>query len=276
MNHSLEVEVKVGVFVSLGVLLIALTILLLGGGSFFSSSVTYSARFSAVEGLMVGGSVKLMGVRVGKIERIHMENNPSRVLVEFNVAKEYTGSIHEDSTVSVQTMGVLGDKFLVISPGTSGVPVAQLGVELKTELPKDLKDYLGSADAIMERLKSTLAHVDNILGNFDRDSRSEIFFRNLAAVSSNMNAATSKMPVKMNDFYDSITKMSSVMSKIDRGEGTIGALINDPTLYDDLKTLLGGANRNKVLKYFVRKSVEDSRDEAKKAEAAAEKNTSKQ
>jgi len=44
------------------------------------------------------------------------------------------------------------------------------------------------------------------------------------------------------------------------GEGTLGALINDPSLYEDLKSLIGGANRNRVLKYFIQKSVESARE----------------
>jgi len=74
------------------------------------------------------------------------------------------------------------------------------------------------------------------------------------------------LPTKMKDVTTAAKHMKSILAKIDNGEGTVGALINDPSLYDDVKNLLGGANRNKVLKYFIKKSVETSREKAEKAE----------
>jgi phospholipid/cholesterol/gamma-HCH transport system substrate-binding protein len=51
-------------------------------------------------------------------------------------------------------------------------------------------------------------------------------------------------------------KMNSIMGKVDRGEGSLGMLVNDPSLYEDLKVLLGGAHRSAVLRTLIRLAVE--------------------
>lgn len=250
MHRSTEIEIKVGIFVALGLGLTMFTILFLGGGrTLFATNLTFHTKFAHSEGLIVGANVRLAGVKVGQVKEINVLPETNQVDVVFNVNSKYTDSVREDSTVGVQTMGVLGDRYLVVNMGTPGKPIAKAGAELESEAPKDFKDYLSNADQIIDKLKGSLTSMDTILSSFKRDGRADVFFKNMSETSKNARASTEHL--------------RSIVSKVDNGQGTLGALINDPSLYDDLKTLLGGANRNKVLKYFIRKSVEESRDAAK-------------
>ena len=54
--------------------------------------------------------------------------------------------------------------------------------------------------------------------------------------------------------------LSSILRKIDSGEGSLGALINDPSVYEDLKSMMGGAKRSAILKYFMRSFIESGKD----------------
>ena len=56
------------------------------------------------------------------------------------------------------------------------------------------------------------------------------------------------------------------MEKIDEGQGTLGGLINDPTVHDDLKTILGGAKKSKLLKFLIHQATKGG-EEAEKEEA---------
>jgi phospholipid/cholesterol/gamma-HCH transport system substrate-binding protein len=251
MHRSLEFEIKVGIFVTIGVALIMATILLLGGSSsMFSSMARYHTILPQVEGLVEGGIVKLAGVRVGQIEKIHILGQGRGVDVTFQVKTKFSSSIRADSVVTVQTQGVLGDKYIALSVGSPGAPEAEDGTELRAEAPKELKDYLTSADAVVEKLRSSLSHLETILASATRDKRSEIMFKNFTSMSTEAQQGSGHL--------------KSILAKIDRGDGTLGALVNDPSLYDDLKSLLGGANRNRVLKYFIKKSVEENREAASK------------
>lgn len=53
------------------------------------------------------------------------------------------------------------------------------------------------------------------------------------------------------------SRLNSILAKIDRGEGTVGLLLNDPTLYEDLKQLVGGAQRSAVVRTLIRMSTDD-------------------
>lgn len=259
MHRSTEIEIKVGIFVALGIALTMISVILLGGGkSIFARNLNFRTRFASSEGLIVGGNVRLAGVKVGQINEIAVLPESNQVEVRFTVASKYSESVREDSTVGVATMGVLGDRYIVVNMGTPGKPTAKSGAELPSEDSKGLKDYLNNADEVLGRLKSSLGYMESILGSFKRDGRAENFFRNMSTFSTNVTDGTKNVRVSMDH-------MRSIMAKIDGGQGTLGALVNDPSLYDDLKALLGGANRNKVLKYFIRKSVEESRDAANEA-----------
>lgn len=263
MNRSIEVEVKVGIFVALGLGLVMLTVILLGGGqSILQRNLIFHSKFNQVEGLIEGATVKVAGVKVGQVASINFLRDSGQVDVTVSVDAKYKDVIHTDSTVSVATQGMLGDRYVVISPGSPNQPAAQSGAELKTEAPKDLKDYLTDADEVIGRLKSSLKHMEGIMGSFAKENRAETFFRNMTGLSSQLKDGTKPL-------HDSLDHLNSIMSKVDRGEGTLGALVNDPALYDDLRALLGGANRNRVLKYFIKKSVEESRDAASEQQRKA-------
>ena len=53
-------------------------------------------------------------------------------------------------------------------------------------------------------------------------------------------------------------RLNSILAKIDRGEGTFGLLLNDPTLYEELKLLVGGANRSAVVRAMIRMATDDA------------------
>ena len=72
-------------------------------------------------------------------------------------------------------------------------------------------------------------------------------------------------------FSKSTTSLSSILQKIDQGEGTIGALINDPSVYEDLKSMMGGAKRSTVLKYFMKQFIDSGDKEAEKEDEKPKK-----
>ena len=274
LNKSTSTEVKVGVFVVLGVLITCLVILVAGGEkSFFEGSTSYRITYPQVDGLQVGSTVKIAGYRVGAVDSMKFQEN-GEIKVTVKVMRKYAKLVREDSMAQIGVQGMLGDKYINITVGNSTAPEMKDGAELHAERSKELKDYLSKGDQLIENLNNSISHLESIMGSFRKDGRAENFFKSMSSVSVAMSQATKDLPQASKDVQSAAASMKSVMSKIDRGDGTMGALINDQSLYDDLKALLGGANRNRVLKYFIKKSVEESRDAARDAasEPAQNKN----
>jgi len=255
---KMEIEIKVGLFVSIGLGLIMLAILVLGSTeNLLSRQSKYSLYFPSVEGLIPGAKVILSGVSAGTVQEIDLDESRRQVRVNIAIAKKYTAWIKKDSTAEIATQGVLGDKLVVLTLGSIDQAVLPSGSEIPSKSSQDLTQFLSKGDKLMSSLTSLTSSLDHIVKGFDFNGRSDTFFQGMAATAKNMAA----MSGKMNEEFDGIhlksaTKnLDAILAKINDGTGTIGALINDPALYDDLKALLGGANRNRIIRNLVRQTI---------------------
>ncbi|MCP4020727.1 MAG: outer membrane lipid asymmetry maintenance protein MlaD [Desulfobacteraceae bacterium] len=114
--YGRKTEVSVGIFMIVGIAcLIYLSVNLGQVALFGSDSYTISATFGSIEGLEVGTTVEIAGVPVGKVKRITLDENDAFVEMEINNGTK----ISDDTIASIRTKGVIGDKFVKLSPGGS-------------------------------------------------------------------------------------------------------------------------------------------------------------
>ena len=113
-----RVELFVGIFVVVGIAAMAYISIKLGDVRVFGESgyVLY-AEFDSVSGLREGADVEIAGVVIGRVEKIELKDYISTV--KLRIAPDVR--IPEDSTASIRTRGVIGDKFIEITPGGSDV-----------------------------------------------------------------------------------------------------------------------------------------------------------
>lgn len=232
--------IDVGVFVTVGLALALTAVFFIGREkSFFERRYTLIAPFKGISGLRMGAVVQLAGINVGYVDgvRFGKAGDQNRIDVILKVSKTYQDHIRKDSVASIQTQGLLGDKFILISSGSIGMPPLADGEIMATEEG-------GGFGALADTGKKTLEDIRLVAKDFqqtletvklDKDDKENIkkFLANLNAIS----------------------------GKIKNGEGTIGALIMDPSLYFDMRALMGHANRNKLLKNLIRATV-DEQDKA--------------
>ena len=118
MNEKQHTEMLVGIFLLIGI--IAITFLALRIGDFQllnNQQYIIKAEFTSASGLKKGAHVEMAGVSVGKVTNIIF--NPETYLAEVHIAIENSIQIPDDSIASIRTSGIIGDKFLKISPGGS-------------------------------------------------------------------------------------------------------------------------------------------------------------
>jgi len=264
MRKQFEIEIKVGIFVSTGITLIMFSILALGGNSFFNSSNHYTAHLNNVDGLVLGAKVTLGGVPVGTVRSIDFDYEHRNVQIEFSVAKKSSSWIRKNSTVEVATQGVLGDKYLSINVGGENSPIIANGDDIPVHPSKDLNQFISRGDQLMISLNSIAVSLDHILKGFETENRSEIFFKGLTSTVKNLSSASEKVNQELDQIHlkKAITQLSQIFEKINNGTGTVGALINDPGLYDQLKALLGGANRNRIIRNLIRQTINKSQEDS--------------
>ena len=141
MNEKQHTEILVGIFILVGI--IAITFLALRMGDFGllnNTQYIIKAEFTSASGLKKGAHVEMAGVSVGKVKNIIF--NPETYLAEVYIAIENNIKIPEDSTASIRTAGIIGDKFLKISPGGSEIIIEKNMSIVETEPSINLEELI--------------------------------------------------------------------------------------------------------------------------------------
>ncbi|MGH7392041.1 MAG: outer membrane lipid asymmetry maintenance protein MlaD [Candidatus Rokuibacteriota bacterium] len=138
MDRS-RVNIAVGVFVVLGVLALGYLSIKLGRVALFAGGgYSVVADFPSVGGLRVGASVEIAGVEIGRVESIGLADYQARVTLRLNEDVQ----LQEDSIASIKTKGLIGEKFIRISPGASEKLIKPDGRIREVEAPVDLEELI--------------------------------------------------------------------------------------------------------------------------------------
>ena len=135
-------ETTVGIFLIFGMLCIGYMTVKLGHVSLFGDN-TYSlfARFTTVSGLRAGSPVDMLGMEVGRVGRLTMDQKDQKAVVEIRIQKDI--KVYDDAIASIKTEGLIGDMFLSIDPGGAGKLLGPGGTITETQPAVDIVDLIG-------------------------------------------------------------------------------------------------------------------------------------
>ena len=225
-------EVITGAFVLVGLAAVTFMVVLLGSQQrIFEKRFAINAIFGTVSGLRAGAPVYVAGVNVGAVERLRFvpadtyqptADEPSgaspkpigrvgKVEVLMNVEERFHDQIRADSVATIASVGLLGDKSIEISVGSASAPSVDPGATLRSQDPLTLAEIIDQIEPIRDKL-------DKILGD--------------------ISAATGNLTDEDTPIAKSLRSMSNILDKVDRGEGTIGKLVNSPEVEDELTATL--------------------------------------
>ncbi|HYA11472.1 MAG TPA: outer membrane lipid asymmetry maintenance protein MlaD [Thermodesulfovibrionales bacterium] len=136
-----SMETTVGIFVVIGLLCIGYMTVKLGEVSLFGDNTyTLHARFTSVSGLRVGNPVEMLGLEVGRVERLTIDQEQQMALVEMKIKKGV--KVYDDAIASVKTSGLIGDKYIQIDPGGSNELLKPGGTIKETASPLDIEELI--------------------------------------------------------------------------------------------------------------------------------------
>ncbi len=263
--------VRTGFFVSLALLIIGVSVFMLGSeNNVFSNNFEIYANVRNAQNLKNGAAVQLKGIKVGTVSEISF-TDVDAIRITLTIASTYRQWIRSDSHVAFKTQGVLGDRFLEILGGSADAsPIAEdsdIRVDESSffdKLATRGEDILAVSERILVKIDQLMGNVennrlDNILSSIERSTAKTNEL--LQAIGPNDVGKTLKNLSEASvELKQTSASIRNITHQIQEGPGTLNSLIYDRSIHDDLKTLLGGSNRNKVLKYFIRETI-------KKAEA---------
>ena len=273
MERDGRLSLIVGSFVVLSMLATAAVILLFSAGTgIFASTYRLVTHFGNIQGLLPGAPVWLAGKEVGRVSSIHFGavGSDRPVIVELRVALSVQERIRADSTASVQTVGLLGDSYVEVSVGSIETPILEDGAEIYALNPANLSEVVATGTRALENIATLAENLNTVVTSFSAvggENRLVEVVGSLADIVGQIQEGSGLLHSLIYDapsergglveILEASARINSILEKIDRGEGTLGLFVNDPTLYDDLKTLLGGAQRSVIVRSLIRMSVDD-------------------
>ena len=243
MRIQRKTLIEVGLFVTIGLAIALISVFFIGRDkSLFAKTYTLTAPFEDVSGLRIGAVIQLAGLNVGYVDgvRFPKDKNIKTLEVLLKISRKFKDQIRKDSVATIQTQGLLGDKFILITRGSQTSPALEEGESLETEGVGGIADLTNKGRKMMEEITNT----------------SKTFREALEKISLN---SSDKESVKhiLKDVEGASADLRAILANIRKGEGTIGALINDPGLYNDMRALMGRANRSKLLKNLIRATISE-------------------
>jgi len=134
-------ETAAGLFVLIGLLCVGYLVVHLGNVRLFGKdSYTLSARFASVSGLRAGNPVEMLGIEIGQVEGLEIDQKNQVAVVTLRIKKGI--NIFDDATASVKTAGLIGDRYVSVDPGGAGEILKPGGIITETESPVDIEDLV--------------------------------------------------------------------------------------------------------------------------------------
>ena len=134
-------ETIVGIFVVIGLLCIGYMTVKLGHVSILGDdSYSLIARFTSVSSLRVGNSVDMLGMEIGRVEKLTMDQEKQKAVVEIRIRNGI--KIYDDAIASIKTEGLIGDKYLNIDPGGGGKLLKPGSAITETQAAVEITDLI--------------------------------------------------------------------------------------------------------------------------------------
>jgi phospholipid/cholesterol/gamma-HCH transport system substrate-binding protein len=177
-------------------------------------------------GLREGAPVTLAGQRIGQVSRIDFipvrqkvgENN---LRVTLAIAHDVQDQVRVDSRAFLRTQGLLGDKFVDISPGSPGARILQAGDTIAAGRSVDLDEFVLQAANALDQATGIITNLQELAGGLARGEGTVGRLLQDEQLYINVNATTAEL--------------RRTLAEINRADGTFGRLIRDPALYQQLQ-----------------------------------------
>lgn len=257
-QHESRDLMRAGLFVAV-LLVFAMAIIIFLGkeSSIFDSMLSIHSKTEDVKNLRTGAKVKLKGVKIGHVSAIEFENF-REIIVTMKISSRFQDILKIDSVVSIKTQGMLGDKYVEIYGGSEQSKSIEDGTILEIKDEFDIKGIVDKGDNLLKVSSDVLNKVNFLLDQLNKKDR-------IGGTIDKVSSSTAKLDVLLakidpNKVENIVTNLDKMATQANTGPGTIYSLLYDQSAYEELRLLLGGAQRNKVLKYFIRESIKNAQE----------------
>jgi phospholipid/cholesterol/gamma-HCH transport system substrate-binding protein len=262
-------ELRVGLFVLVGLLILAVAIFYVTGQGVLGPKYRVKTYLPEVAGLATGAPVRLDGVEIGNVERITLaprdRNKPldrmHNVEIVMRLDRRYQNDILTDSVATAVTEGLLGNRYINIKRGYTGLPIKEgqtvPGTEEKAikEVVERSADVLANLQALSQEVQDLIAGVQHGRGTLGKLLTDEQAYKHLNSILAKGDEIATAVQsgqgtvgkLVMNDetankVDKAIDQLNTILADLRAQKGTLGKLLYDPTLYDQAKEAISNSN----------------------------------
>lgn len=251
MPKESGLELKVGAFVLLAICCLLGFVFAVSDFSFFEKGDDYVAVFNYANGLKKGAPVRLAGVDAGHVKELGVFYDTDQLRTRVKIGMFIAQGVHlpQDSRVLINQLGLLGEKYVEIMPGAANT-FLPLGAALTGEDPVSIESVMATVGSIAGKLDVTLATINQrLLTEGNAKALSETL-QNLAAVTAmarNGEGSIGKLLADESVYQNlslTLANIAALTDKLNKGEGTVGKFLTDPRVYQNLEELSADIKAN--------------------------------
>ncbi|OGP62832.1 MAG: hypothetical protein A2V65_02305 [Deltaproteobacteria bacterium RBG_13_49_15] len=238
-----SVEAKVGIFVIIGIIMLGYMSMKVGKLSLTGESgYDVSVYFDSASGLAVDVPVEIAGVEVGRVRSISLKDGKALVVLRIKPDVK----IYGDAKAVIRTKGILGDKYVVLNPGSPTEPPLKTGdLIAKAEPATDMDTLMNSLQGVASDIKALSGSLSNVLGGEEGEASVRSIIKNLKEMVESLNETVQKNQTNINEIIANLTDFSGTLKSVgdvdpDDIHRIITNLASASTKMDDL---MNGVNR---------------------------------
>lgn len=256
-------EVKAGILIFVAIVILFIFTFMIGKFHFFKGGYSLKVTFNFVEGLDIGAPVRVSGVKAGNVTDVQFDSTENLVMLTLWLNEGV--KIRDDSKFYLNTLGLMGEKYIEIDPGVSS-KFLKPGTLVKGEEVPRFEELIRRGQQIVSKTDEITSSIRNMIGRVSLDGVGGIFSElkktmsdlnvNISRVIDNLVEATSdikdiisegewdvqtaisKLKEAMIKLERTTTSLNTILDKVEKGEGTIGVLLNDKQVANDIKEII--------------------------------------
>lgn len=215
-------KLKVGIIITMAIMILLFTVFFANGlEKILSPTIDIRAHIKDVKGLRQGSPVWFSGIEIGAVKRIDLHAEKG-TLVTMSIKKDKAQFIKKDSIASVQTMGLLGDKYIEISTGSSDVSSISPEDIIEGAEYMEFKDVIKTGSEALKRITEFVGEMDSFIKKMDK------------VVDAINNSKFLKDPTLYNNLEEASRNLAYALRDLRESEGTMKKIIQDPSMYNKM------------------------------------------
>ena len=219
---QLSLQVRIGAFILSGLLVFFAIIYLLGAQArYFERKYDLVAEFTEVGGLIDGATVRLAGVQIGRVTAVVLPEQPGgKVRVTLTIARRYAERIRRDSEAHIATQGLLGDKIVEISLGSTAAPALQPGETVASREPFEMQQMFKAGVETMQTVKELAASLKGTAARVDRIAKEVETGKGL------VHALVYDEPESLNRLNAILARTQQILARAEQSDSAVGVLLS--------------------------------------------------